>query len=150
MGATVKVAALATSLAAALPSLVSNGLTTPIIGVGVSTIAGAVLGTYAAIGYDEEAKPRGKLFALATATVIIASAATGVVPQAIGWGWVNQTVEGGAAALCSVIIYFTLPPAIIRARELIRSFKFSDLIPFRKGAATPPTPGPEGPSGDEK
>lgn len=147
MGAVYKVAAVATSLAAAAPSLFSNDLTTPIIGVGISTVAGAVLGTYAAIGYDEESKPRGKLFALATATVIIASAATGVVPQAIGWFWVNQTVEGGAAALCAVIVYFTLPPGIIRARELIRNFKFSDLIPFRKVAPTPPSPEP-GPTGD--
>lgn len=135
-----KLAAGIVSLAALVPSIFTNDITTPVVGVGVSTIAGAVLGTYAAIGYDETIRPRGKLFALASSTVIIASSATGVIPKWLGWTWVNGGVEGGAAALCAVICYFTLPEAIPASRRLIRGFKLSDLNIFRKGAAPPPAP----------
>lgn len=134
------------SLTALIPSIFTNDITTPIIGVGVSTVAGAVLGTYAAIGYDLEARPRGKLFAMATATVIIASSATGVVPQWLGWQWVNGGVEGGAAALAAVICYYTLPEIIPTVRRIIREFKLSDIAFFRKRVASgtdepkPPAP----------
>lgn len=143
-------------LGATAPSLLSNDLTTPVIGVGVSTIAGSVLGTYAAIGYDDVERPRGKLFSLATATVIISSAATGFFPKLWGWQWVNGGVEGGAAALAAVICFYALPEAIPATRRLFREFKFRDLKWFRKDRPldvdvgfnrTPPgyEPPPDGP-----
>lgn len=133
-----KLAAGLVSLAALVPSFFTNDVTTPVLGVGVTTIAGAVLGTYAAIGYDDAVRPRGKLFAIALSTVIIASAATGVAPRYAGWQWMNATVEGGVAALCAVLCYYLLPELIPAARRLIRSFKLSDLnlfAIFRKGGA---------------
>lgn len=137
-----KVAATIVAIAAFIPSLFTNELTTPYLGVGVSTIAGAALGTYAAIGYDEAVRPRGKLFVLATSTVIIAAALTGVIPAWAGWKWFNGGVEGGAAALCALITYYALPEAIPALRKLIRNFKLSDLNVFRRGGAaqSPPPP----------
>lgn len=135
-----KVAAGLVSLSAIIPSLFTNDMTTPLLGVGVSTIAGAALGTYAAIGYDEVVRPRGKMIVMATSTVIIASALTGVIPAWAGWKWFNGGVEGGAAALCALIIYYALPEAIPTVRRLIRDFKLSDINIFRRGAAAPPPP----------
>lgn len=145
-----RMAAAAVSLSAAIPALFANDITTPVIGVGVSTIAGAVLGTYAAIGYDEDPKPRGKLFTLATATVIIASAATGVIPQAAGWHWTNSGVEGGAAALWAVLCYYGLPEAIPTTRRLIRNFKWSDLPFIRKAVASRGPAAGDGNEGDPR
>lgn len=146
-----KMAAGILSLAAVVPSIFTNELTTPIIGVGVSTIAGAALGTFAAIGYDDAVHARGKLFTLAIGTVIISSAMTGVLPAYFGWKWLNGGLEGGVAALGSVICYYTLPEIIPLIRRVARSFKLSDLkelLPFRRGgAATPPNAPP--PNGDD-
>ena len=139
-----KVGAALLSLAGALPGLLTNDITTPVIGVGVSTVAGAVLGTYAAIGYDDVSHPRPKLFVLASATVILASAATGVIPQWRGWQWVNGGVEAGVAALAALGFYYALPEAIPAVRRLIRGFKLSDLAFFRRNAAPPAAP-PEPP-----
>lgn len=139
-----KVAAGIISLGAIIPSLFTNDMTTPYLGVGVSTIAGAALGTYAAIGYDDTIRPRGKLFVLATSTVILAAALTGVIPAWAGWKWFNGGVEGGAAALCALVTYYALPEAIPTVRRLIRDFKLSDLNIFRRGGAaqSPPPPAP--------
>lgn len=139
-----KIAAGIISLGAIIPSLFTNDLTMPYLGVGVSTIAGAALGTYAAIGYDDAIRPRGKLFVLATSTVIIAASMTGVIPAWAGWKWFNGGVEGGAAALCALVTYYALPEAIPTVRRLIRDFKLSDLNIFRRGAAaqSPPPPTP--------
>src|SRR5690606_14669081 len=75
-----KFAGAAAAMATLLPSLFTNDLTTPVIGVGLATVGGAALGTFAAIAYDEQVRPRGKLIMLAPATVIIASSAVGVIP----------------------------------------------------------------------
>lgn len=139
-----KVAAVLVSIAAVIPSLFTNEFTTPYLGVGVSTIAGAALGTYAAIGYDDAVRPRGKLFMQATATIIIAAALTGVVPAWAGWKWFNSGIEGGAAALCALVTYYALPEAIPTIRRLVREFKWSDINIFRRGggAQSPPPPSP--------
>lgn len=146
-----KVAAGLVSLSAIIPSIFTNQMTTPLLGVGVSTIAGAALGTYAAIGYDEAVRPRGKLFVLATSTVIIASALTGVLPAWAGWTWINPGIEGGAAALSALTVYYTLPEAIPTIRRLAREFKLSDLNIFRRGAPaqSPPSAPPAAPSDGE-
>lgn len=69
-----KIAGMALSAGALAPALFTNDLTTPIIGVGITTVGGAILGTYAAIGYDDAKRPRGKLFLLASSTVIVGAA----------------------------------------------------------------------------
>lgn len=139
-----KLAAGLVSLAAFIPSLFTNDFTMPYLGVGVSTVAGAALGTYAAIGYDDVVRPRGKLFVLASSTVILAAAVAGVLPAWAGWKWFNGGVEGGAAALCALVIYYALPEAIPTVRRLIRDFRLSDLNFFRRGPAaqSPPPPAP--------
>lgn len=143
MGLPDKIAAGVISLAAILPSLFTNEMTTPYLGVGVSTIAGAALGTFAAIGYDDAVRPHGKLFVLAVSTVIIAASLTGVIPEWLGWKWFNSGVEGGAGALCALIVYYTLPEAIPAMRRLVRDFKLSDVNIFRRGQpAQSPPPAP--------
>lgn len=150
MAAVDKIAAGALSLTAFIPNFLTNDLTTPVLGVGVTTVAGAVLGTYAAIGYDETNRPRGRLFTLALSTVILASTLVGWVPRMLGWEWANGGTEGALAAGCAVSIYYLLTPAIKRARELVAEFKLSDVLPSRKGAAAPPPPPPAAPpSGEE-
>lgn len=146
-----KVAAGLLSLFAVIPSIFTNEITTPYIGVGVSTIAGAALGTYAAIGYDETVRPRGKLFALATATIITSAAVTGVVPAWLGWKWLNGGIEGGVAALCALVAYYAMPEAIPTIRRIIRDFKLSDVNIFRRGdrGAPPPAPPYQGPTDGE-
>lgn len=134
MAAVDKIAAGALSLTALLPNFLTNDLTTPVLGVGVTTVAGAVLGTYGAIGYDETVRPRGRLFTLALSTVIIASTVVGVVPRWMGWEWASGGAEGALAGLAAVVIYYLLPPAIKRARELVADFKLSDLFPWRRNA----------------
>ncbi len=135
-----KIAAGALSLTALVPSFFTNDLTTPVLGVGVTTVAGAVLGTYGAIGYDETVRPRGRLFTLALSTVIIASTVVGVIPRWMGWTWANGGTEAALAGLAAVVISYLLPPTIKRARELIGEFKLSDLLPGRKNAAVTPRP----------
>lgn len=131
------------SLVALIPPFFTNDLTTPILGVGVSTVAGAVCGTYAALGFDESsaAKPRGRIFTLATATVITASMMVGVVPKMFGFEWDSSKVEGGLAGLMAWGVYYLLPIGIKRAGELLASIKLSDIIPFmraRNSIQTPP------------
>lgn len=138
-----RIAAGVVSLAAVVPSIFTNDLTIPYLGVGISTIAGAALGTYAAIGYDDATRPRGKLFLLSTSTVIVSAAMTGVVPAWMGWQWFNAGVEGGAAALCSLVVYYALPEAIPTARRIIRDFKLSDINIFKRHGSGPPATKPE-------
>lgn len=147
-----KVAAAALGLGAIAPGMLSNDLTTPVIGVGVTTVAGAVLGTYAAIGYDENRKPNGRVFTLAICTVIIASLAAGVVPKWFGLAWANAGTEAGLAGLYALICYYFLPPAITRGRELIASFTIADLFRFRKPQEPqyPPMDIPSAPPGAEE
>lgn len=120
------------ALATLLPSLFTNDLTTPVIGVGLATVGGAALGTFAAIAYDEQVRPRGKLIMLAPATVIIASSAVGVIPRAMEWEWSSGGVEGGMAGLAAVGCYYLLPAILKRAGELVRSFTLSDFLPWRR------------------
>lgn len=143
-----KVAAALVSLTAFLPSLFTNELSIPIVGVGMSTVAGAALGTYAAIGYDDAVHPRGKLFTVTISTIIISSAATGVFPAWMGWEWVNKTVEGGVAGLFAVVVYYGLPEAIPALRRLIRNFKLSDINIFRRSTTPPADPPAMGPPGE--
>lgn len=136
-----KVAAGLVALSSIVPSLFTNDLTTPVLGVGLTTVGGAVLGTFAAIGYDEQPRPRARMLILAMSTVILGSMLVGVVPRWIGWEWASGGVEGALAGLASLVCYYLLPPAIKRAGELVRSFKLSDLLPFlkrRDGDVTPP------------
>ena len=119
-------------VSAVIPSLFANDLTTPVLGVGLTTVGGAVLGTFAAIGYDEHPKPRGRMLILALSTVILGSMLVGVVPRWVGWEWANGGVEGALAGLASLVCYYLLPPGIKRAGELVRSFKLTDLLPFLK------------------
>ena len=124
------------TLAAAAPlaAMFSNDLTNPVVGVGLTTIAGAIFGTYAAIGYDETVRPRGRLFVLATSTVIIASALVGFVPRLMGWEWSSGGAEAALACAVAFGFYHLFPPALKRIGELIREFKLTDLLPWRKGA----------------
>lgn len=149
MAAVDKIAAGALSLTAFVPSFFTNDLTTPVLGVGVTTVAGAVLGTYGAIGYDETQRPRGRLFTLALSTVILASITVGAIPRWLGWEWSSGGAEGALAGLAAVVIYYLLPPAIKRSRELVATFKLSDVLPFRKGAAAQTPPPATPPSGED-
>lgn len=130
------------TIAGPLSSALSNDISQPIIAASVSTIIGAALGTYAAIAYDEAHRPRGKLFALALATIIVAAAVTGVVPAALGWGWASDKLAGGFAALAALAVYYWLPPAIQRSVEIIRGLKLADLLPWRKGRTDKQNPEP--------
>lgn len=135
-----KLFGVAIAAGAASPALFTNDLTTPVVGVGVTTVAGAVLGTYAAIGLEEEPRPRGKMFSLAISAVIIASMSTGVIPRAMGWTWADPIIEGGMAGLAAVACYSLLPPAMKRAKGLISEVRWSTFLGFwksRKGV----TPG---------
>lgn len=138
-----KLAASLVTLSTIVPSLFTNDLTTPVLGVGLTTVAGAVLGTFAAIGYDEQPKPRGRMLILALSTVILGSMLVGVVPRWVGWEWANGGVEGALAGLASLACYYLLPPGIKRAGELVRSFKLTDLLPFLKRRDGDVTPTPE-------
>lgn len=136
-----KAGGLALSVGAFVSTLLTNDITTPVLGVGVSTIGGAVLGTYAAIAYDEGNRPRGRLFSLAIATVIIASAMTAVGPRVLGWVWANGVVEGGIAALAALACYYGIPEAIPALRRIIRGFRLADLHFFRRAPPdAPPAP----------
>lgn len=132
----------------ALPSLWNPDFTTPVIGVGMATAIGAGLGTFAAIAYDERTLPRGRLIMLAPATVILASNVVGVVPRALGWEWSSDGVEGGLAGLAAVVLYYLLPPAMARAGELVRSFTWSDVVPFLKHRSKSHPPGGGDPPGN--
>lgn len=138
-----KITAAGLVLVTAVPSFFTNNLSTPVIGVPLTTVAGAVLGVYAAIAYDNHVRPRGKLFSRAIATTILAAALAGVVPRYLGWDWANG-VESAIACMASLAIYYTMEPIIVRVRELISSFKLADLAFFRKNAPppvdNPPTP----------
>lgn len=131
-----KLAGATAALATLLPSMFTNDLTTPVIGVGLATVGGAALGTFAAIAYDEQVRPRGKLIMLAPATVIIASSAVGVIPRAMGWEWSSGGVEGGLAGLAAVGCYYLLPAILKRAGELVRSFTLADFLPWRRRDTT--------------
>lgn len=130
-------------LATALPNFLTNNLSTPVIGVPLTTVAGAVLGVYAAIAYDTQVRPRGKLFSRAIATTILAAALAGVVPKWLGWDWANP-VESAVGCLASLAIYYTMEPIITRVRELIASFRLADLAFFRKNLP-PPVDNPPNP-----
>lgn len=127
-----KILAAAAAGAPLLSALFHNDLTTPVVGVGVATVAGAALGTFAAIAYDERVLPRGRLIMLAPATVIVASMAVGVVPRWAGWTWSSGGVEAGLAGLAAVACYYLLPPALKRAGELVRHFTLADFMPWRR------------------
>lgn len=146
--------------AVSAPALFTNDLTTPVVGVGVTTIAGAVLGTYAAIGFEDETRPRGKMFSLAISTVIIASMGTGVIPRAMKWTWSDPLIEGAIAGLAALIIYNLLPPAMKRAKGLISEVRWTTFLGFwksRKGVTPsfeddiypPVRPGREAPPSEE-
>ena len=152
-----KVMAMGASLAPLAATFLSNDLSAPVLGVQLTTVAGAILGTYAAIAYDTRMVPRGRLLALAPSTVILASAAVGTVPHAFGWTWSSGGTESALAVLAALVIYYALPPAIKRVGELIAEFKLTDYLPAKwrrdsawqdpgypdgQGADYPPVPPP--------
>ena len=133
-----KAVAAGAALSPLVVNLFTNDLTTPVLGVGLTTVAGAALGTFAAIAYDEQLKPRGRLIVLAPATVIMGCMLVGVVPRWLGWGWSSDGVEGALAGLAAFACYHLLPEAMKRSRELVRNFHLADFIPGakRRNAAT--------------
>lgn len=125
-------------------TFLTNDLTTPIIGVGLTAVAGAVLGTGVALGWEDSpvVRPRGRMYALAFSTVFTTIFITGLVPAWAGWHWTNSGVEFGLSGITAVACYFLMPAAIKRAGELIRAFKLSDLPLFRRrDADVTPAPG---------
>ena len=150
----------ALAVIAMAPAMFSNDLTTPIIGVGLTAIGGALLGTGAAITADESRRPRGRMFALGTSTFVMTIFLVGVVPHWAGWEWTNSKTEFGLSGIAAFLCFFVLPPAAKRAGEIARHFKLSDVIPGlrrRDDTFTPPgdnyppgyTPPPEGPAEPE-
>lgn len=128
-------------LAPLLSAIFTNDLTTPVLGVGVTTVVGAVLGTAGALGYDDERPPRGRMFARTLATVIIASLVVGAIPRWLGWTWSSGPAEAALCGLTAVVVYYLLPPAIQRGREMIRDLRLADFIPWmRKRPETPAKP----------
>lgn len=110
-------------------AIFDNSLTTPVIGVSVTTIAGAVLGTFAAMAWDPNTnRPRGKVMVVAAATVIIASALVGVGPRMIGLEWVNSTTEGALATITALVVYYLAPVAVERGPDEARRIKIADLL----------------------
>lgn len=110
-------------------AIFDNSLTTPILGVSVTTIAGAVLGTFAAMGYDPNTnRPRGKVMVVAVATVIIASALVGVGPRMFGLEWVNSTTEGALATITALVVYYLAPVIVERGPDEARRIKIADLL----------------------
>lgn len=133
---------------AGMPTLFHNEITTQVIGVSVTTVGAAVLGTYAAIGYDDRTLPRGKMLALAVGNVIIASSIVGAIPRWLGWEWNNGGAEGALCALVAFLTYLWMPPIIKRGREIISTLKPADFVPGKRGAARADEP-PAGDGPDE-
>jgi hypothetical protein len=133
-----RISALLLAAGAGGPGLLNNEISVPVFGVTALTVLACAFGTFAAIGYDDSRMPRGRQLFLGLSTVIMAAAAVGSVPEAMGWGWSSGGVQGGFGALTAFAFYYLLPPAIKRSKEMVASFNLADWLPGRKAAATPP------------
>lgn len=148
MDMTDRIAAIAISFGATIASMMTNDITTPIIGVGVATVVGSVMGGLAAIGWDQSKGPRGQALVTFMSAVVTSCFLVGFVPKAIGWHWSTGGTESALAGATSIGLYFFLPPVIKRAKELIAGFRIGDIPFFRRGTL-PPANDPK-PSDEEK
>lgn len=149
-----KASGIVVSVAALLAPVVasfSNEMTVPVLGIGVTSIAGAALGTLAAIGYDNNPpRPGGRLAFRSVSTIIIASMLVGGVPALSGWTWTTPAAEGAITGLVALAVYYGLDPVKKWALAQLGDFRLSDFIPFlRKRAPTAQSPGQNGPSDEE-
>lgn len=149
-----KAAGIVVAVGAFMPGLLSsfsNDMTVPIIGVGVTTIGGAALGTLAAIAYDNNPpRPGGRLVVRSAGTIVMAGLLVGGVPAIAGWTWNAQAAEGAVAGLTALVVYYLFEPIKAWALAQLSEFKLSDFIPWlRKRTPAAPPAGQNAPT-DEK
>ena len=112
---TTSAASVATAVGAGI-----NGWSIPLFGVPLTVVAMAAAGATISFAYGEPVRSRRKLFTLAAANTFVAAIAVAVIPQALGWEWVDARLQPPLAGLVAIGARWFVPQFINLVPEMLR------------------------------
>jgi hypothetical protein len=114
---------------AGIAAWVSRDMSVAYVGVPLNVVVACVAGAYSSFSFGDKVEPRGAMFRLFTACVILGCALTALVQAGIGH-WMGQTLKDGAqagmGAIISCLTRFWVPSVI----GFIKDGTWVDWIPF--------------------
>lgn len=116
-----------------LGGIVFNDISLPFFGVHLTVLTMAAGGAIVSFAYGDPITSRKKLYTLAAANTFLATVAVAVLPAALGWQWVNPTLEPALAALIAIGARWFVPSMITMIPEFLRKIFRLD----KKDAAGP-------------
>lgn len=116
-----------TGVGVGLTSALLNDWSLALFNVPVTVLGMAAAGSILSFAYDvdgEKKMSRNRLYFLAGANAVFAAAIVSLVPNWMGWNWMNHGLEGSLALLMAATARFAIPAFIKLIPEIIsRIFK---------------------------
>lgn len=107
-----------------------HGLAAAVLPVPFNVVIGCIAGAYASFSFGEKVEPRGRMFQLWFACIIMGCAFTAVTNGVVGYCFkgfqLTAGVQAGIGAIVSCLMRFIIPAII----EGIKSGAWKDWIPF--------------------
>lgn len=126
-----------TGVTVGLTSTLINNWSLSLFNVPVTVLGMAAAGSILSFAYDMEGgkkMTRKRLYFLAAANTVLAAAAVSLIPQWMGWTWMNQGLHGSFALLLAAVARFAIPAFLHLIPEIIsRIFR---LGKYRENAAS--------------
>lgn len=126
-----------TGVGVGLTSAFLNDWSLALFNVPVTVLGMAAAGSILSFAYDVDGgtkMSRKKLYFLAAANAVFAAAAVSLVPQWLGWGWMNHGLEGSFALLLAAVARFAIPAFLKLIPEIIS--KLFRLDKYRSDASS--------------
>ena len=116
-----------TGISVGITSALLNNWSIALFNVPITVIGMAAAGSILSFAYEAEgSKPkmtRKKMYFLAVANTVLASAAVAVLPSWLGWTWVSKGgMEGSLALLVAASARFVIPAILSMPKELLSKF----------------------------
>lgn len=113
------------------PLLFGPEISTPILGVPLNAVVGAMLGAFCSLGVGEPIKPRGQMWFVVFSGIVMGCAATSLIDFVLSKGWNAQLTTGaftGLTTITSFSMRFFLP----WMAKTLSNGRWTRLVPFFK------------------
>lgn len=117
----------ASAIQPVVQSLLTNEITTPIIGVPVTVVGSAALGALLSLNYKDPEESRSRLFGGSIVATILGSVAVAIAQHGVGWKWV-AVIPGPMAVAISFVLRLMMPTLIHRTKDIIKKFSPVSLL----------------------